>query len=60
MIESADTVYLVSDSSKIGKSSFASFGALSLIDFLITDSKIKESEMIQLKEQNIKVLTAGE
>lgn len=60
MIESANTVYLVADSSKIGKSSFASLGALSLIDFLITDSKIKEKEMIQLKEHDIKVLTAGE
>ncbi|MCC5930452.1 MAG: DeoR/GlpR transcriptional regulator [Cyclobacteriaceae bacterium] len=60
MIESANTVYLVADSSKIGKSSFASLGALSLIDFLITDSKIQEREMVQLREHDIKVLTAGE
>jgi DeoR/GlpR family transcriptional regulator of sugar metabolism len=42
MIDSADTVYLVADSTKIGKHAFASLGALSLIDYIITDSKINE------------------
>lgn len=45
MIESANEVYLVADSSKIGINSFASLGALSLINLLITDSHIsKENE----------------
>lgn len=44
MINAADTVYLVADSSKINKPSFASLGALSLIDFLITDPFIKEED----------------
>ncbi|MCI6549293.1 MAG: DeoR/GlpR family DNA-binding transcription regulator [Prevotella sp.] len=44
MIEASDTVYLVADSSKIGTSSFASLGALSLVDHIITDSKISTED----------------
>jgi len=40
MIDAADSVYLAADSSKIGKSAFASLGALSLIDYLITDASM--------------------
>jgi len=58
MIESANTVYLVADSSKIGKNSFASLGALSLIDFLITDSKINEDNIKMLNENDIKMIIA--
>ena len=42
MINAAETTYLVADSTKIGKSSFASLGALSLIDYIITDAGIQE------------------
>lgn len=58
MIESANEVYLVADSTKIGKSSFASLGALSLIDYLITDSKIKEEDVSMLKKHDIKLVIA--
>lgn len=58
MIESANEVYLVADSSKIGKSSFASLGALSLIDFLITDSKISKEDISMLKRNDIKMVIA--
>lgn len=58
MIESANVVYLVADSSKIGKSSFASLGALSLIDYLITDSKIKQEEIEMLQKNDIKMILA--
>ena len=58
MIESANTVYLVADSSKIGKSSFASLGALSLIDYIITDSKIKKEDMAPLERNDIKLIIA--
>jgi DeoR/GlpR family transcriptional regulator of sugar metabolism len=60
MIESADTVYLVADSSKIGKNSFASLGALSLIDYLITDSKVNENDLAMFKQHEIKFLIAEE
>ena len=58
MIESANEVYLVADSSKIGKSAFASLGALSLIDFLITDSKIREADSKMLQDNDIKIIIA--
>jgi DeoR/GlpR family transcriptional regulator of sugar metabolism len=58
MIESAHEVYLVADSSKVGKSSFASLGALSLVDFLITDSNISEADSLMLKNNDIKIIIA--
>ncbi|WP_163326229.1 DeoR/GlpR family DNA-binding transcription regulator [Draconibacterium mangrovi] len=58
MIESADVVYLVADSSKIGKSSFASLGALSLIDYLITDSKINEDYIDIFSRHDIKMIVS--
>ena len=58
MIESADVVYLVADSSKIGKSSFASLGALSLIDYLITDSKINEDYVDIFSRHDIKMIVS--
>ena len=56
MIESANIVYLVADSTKIGKSSFASLGALSLIDYLITDSKITEDDKTMFQKHDIKLV----
>ncbi len=59
MIESADTVYLVADSTKIGKSSFASLGALSMIDYIITDSYITEEERKILVDFELKHIIAN-
>lgn len=59
MIESANEVYLVADSSKVGKSAFASLGALSLIDYLITDAHIREEDIVMLKNNDIKIIVAG-
>lgn len=53
MIESANEVYLVADSSKIGLNSFASLGALSLINLLITDSTISKENEEMLKANDI-------
>ncbi len=58
MIESSNEVYLVADSSKLGKSSFASLGPLSLIDFLITDSKIKQRDIEWLKTYDVRFIIA--
>jgi DeoR/GlpR family transcriptional regulator of sugar metabolism len=58
MIESADTVYLVADSTKIGKSSFASLGALSMIDYIITDSNITEADRKILVDFDLKHIIA--
>ncbi len=56
MIRAASQVYLLADSSKLGNSSFASLGRISLIDTLITDSKITSDKLAALKEMKISVL----
>lgn len=59
MIDSADTVYLVADSTKIGKSSFASLGALSMIDFIITDSSITDADKKMFHDFDINLIIAN-
>ena len=56
MIESAEKVYLVADSSKIGVSAFASLGPVSLVNALITDSHITADKFETLKLQNIEII----
>lgn len=58
MIDAAETTYLVADSTKIGKSSFASLGALSLVDYVITDSDINERDKELFEENDIEILLA--
>ncbi|CAN5807907.1 DeoR/GlpR family DNA-binding transcription regulator [soil metagenome] len=58
MIEAADTTYLVADSTKIGKSAFASLGALSLIDYIITDNGIEELHKEIFKKNEIELIIA--
>ena len=58
MIESADVTYLVADSTKVGKNSFASLGTISLIDSLITDSAIQEKDLEWLKMHDIQFIIA--
>ncbi len=59
MIDSADTTYLVADSSKIGKSAFASLGALSLIDYIITDEGVEEKHKQVFRENDIELIIAS-
>ena len=56
MIRASDKVYLVADSSKIGITSFASLGRLSLIDTLITDSKISPAQIEAIRELKVDLL----
>lgn len=58
MIDAADTTYLVADSTKIGKNAFASLGALSLIDFIITDEGVKEKHKQVFKDNEIELIIA--
>lgn len=58
MIESANVTYLLADSSKIGKNAFASLGALSLINYLITDSGIKKEDIEWLKSYEVEFILA--
>ena len=58
MIEAADKVYLVADSTKVGKSSLASLGALSLIHYIITDSDITVKDKEVFREHEIDFIIA--
>ena len=58
MIDAAETTFLVADSTKIGKSSFASLGALSLINYVITDSGIAERDKKVFQDNEIELIVA--
>lgn len=56
MIDAAGITYLVADSTKIGKSAFASLGALSLIDYIITDPGIEEKQKKIFHDHEIELI----
>jgi DeoR/GlpR family transcriptional regulator of sugar metabolism len=58
MIDAADTTYLVADSTKMGKAAFASLGALSLIDYIITDAGIDAKHRQVMKDNDIEMIIA--
>ncbi len=58
MIDAADVVYLVADSTKIRKSAFASLGALSLIDYIITDNEITPEHKKLFRDHEIEFILA--
>jgi DeoR/GlpR family transcriptional regulator of sugar metabolism len=58
MIDAAETTYLVADSTKIGKSAFASLGALSLIDYIVTDAGIEDKHRQVLRDNEIGLIIA--
>jgi len=60
MIESASEIYLVADSTKIGKISFASLGSLELIDYFITDNDINKEDIEYFEKKGVEVIIASE
>jgi DeoR/GlpR family transcriptional regulator of sugar metabolism len=58
MIESASEVYLVADSTKIGRISFASLGSIDLVNTFITDNGISNQDKKLFEERGIKVVIA--
>jgi len=58
MIEAAEVTYLVADSTKIGKSAFASLGALSLINYIITDEAIEDRHKQLFRDNEIELIIA--
>lgn len=59
MIEAAETTYLVADSTKIGKAAFASLGALSLINYIITDDGIEDKHKKVFRDNEIELIIAN-
>ena len=56
MIDAADITYLVADSTKMGRNSLASLGALSLIDYIITDDTIDAKHLELFKENEVEII----
>lgn len=56
MIKAAEKVYLVADSSKIGKRSFSSLGDVTLVHTLITDSGISDEDRSAFERAGIEVM----
>lgn len=58
MIAAAQEVYLVADSTKMGKIAFASLGPIDLVNHLITDSGISDEYVELFKSRGIDVIIA--
>lgn len=59
MLDSAKTVYLLADSTKIGVTAFASLGELDRVDVLITDSGINVEQVKELENSGMEVVVTG-
>lgn len=58
MIEAAERVYLVADSSKIGVRAFSSLGGLDLVHVLITDDGIRPEDRAAIEAAGVQVIVA--
>ncbi|MBN2444015.1 MAG: DeoR/GlpR transcriptional regulator, partial [Spirochaetales bacterium] len=58
MIETAQKVYLLVDSTKINRPAFAALNVLDRIDYMITDSGISENQLKQFESLGMKVIIA--
>lgn len=58
MIEAANEVVLVADSSKIGARSFTALGGLDLIDVLVTDKGISDGDRAAIEAAEVKIIVA--
>ncbi len=58
MVNSADEIFLVADSKKIGKTMLASLGGLDLIDHFIVDSEISPEDQTALVERGVDLILA--
>jgi DeoR/GlpR family transcriptional regulator of sugar metabolism len=59
MIKAASKVFLLADSTKIGRTSFSALGDIELVDTLITDDKIAEAHVADFRSRGIEVLIAS-
>lgn len=58
MIEQADTVYVLGDSTKVDKRGFGRICGLDRVNTFITDSKIEQEDIERLEEAGINVIIA--
>jgi DeoR family fructose operon transcriptional repressor len=60
IVNSANFVVVVADSSKIGQEEFVSFSPISSVDALITDPEITDADRAELTEHGVEVVLAGQ
>jgi DeoR/GlpR family transcriptional regulator of sugar metabolism len=58
MIDAAETIILVADSSKIGARSFSALGGLDLVDTLVTDDAISDEHRAAIEAAGVNVVIA--
>src|SRR5215217_8193879 len=58
MIKAASHVYLLADSTKIGRVSFSALGGVEMVNTLITDEGISDSDRAQFEKRGVEVLIA--
>jgi DeoR/GlpR family transcriptional regulator of sugar metabolism len=59
MVKAASRVYLLADSTKIGRVSFSALGGIELVHTLITDSGISSADRDAFERRGVEVLVAG-
>ena len=58
MIDAAETIILVADSSKIGARSFSALGGIDLVDMLVTDDSIRDEDRAAIEAAGVKIIIA--
>lgn len=58
MVQAANYVVVVADSSKVGEEDFVSFAPIDSVDTLITDSEISDDDRALLTGHGVEVVTA--
>ena len=59
MVKAASHVYLLADSTKIGKISFSALGGVELVHSLITDDGIRDEDRAEFERRGVEVIVAG-
>ena len=58
MVKAASHVYLLADSTKIGKVSFSALGGVEMVHTLITDDGISASDKAEFERRGVEVTIA--
>jgi DeoR/GlpR family transcriptional regulator of sugar metabolism len=58
MIEVSKEIYLLADSTKFGRTSFASLGSIKRVQYLITDDNIDAEIARRISEMGVKIIIA--
>lgn len=58
MVKAASHIYLLADSTKIGRVSFSALGAINIVHTLITDDDISAADRLEFERQGVEVIIA--